>query len=532
MESTNTKKVIDAIKTIPNEEKRAYLMALARCPHLLHRESCIERFLQCDPNQAKKAAQRFVEYWEKRRQVYDDGAFLPLSLSESGVLSESCKILLQNGWISLLPPDKHGRRVCLLNLSVEKGSCQISQEDKARCIFFVLQCLSEEPSVRTSGIAIIVVYDNVQHTTPTSSIMAFEDILHVMPIKVLSLHVIHTGESEEDDDTFYESFLPLALKTTINTSIDGNHDAALDLRVRIHVNKSREKILEELERDGFKSRSLPVVLGGSWSSVHHGAWLKLRTQDERGREDHHQCLDKFSFPGNDLTTGKAPVGEVREKIRDAWHSRLKRIRKRCRTKAIQIRVNHLIEQQEKLKASTKFLEQALKDANRIVSSVEARKQSPLDKGLPSTVSLGSMSSSSLPSMRHPGPYAYAGDQHSLMGISSMATHPLISAIRAEQEMLLLSRMSAGSRFLPVPYAPPPFANTVVRGGIAHESAPPPQAFVYYAPVTPVLVPTHDSATSRRPGPLRPPDASPTAGAPRVWIASTPQSHHHLSARWY
>lgn len=124
MEATASKEIVEAIKSIPNEEKRAYLMALARSPHLLHRESCAERFLQCcGRKHSDMAARRFVDYWQKRRQIYnDDAAFLRLALSEPDVLSDSCKSLMQSGWISPLPPDKSGRRVCLLNLSVEKAA--------------------------------------------------------------------------------------------------------------------------------------------------------------------------------------------------------------------------------------------------------------------------------------------------------------------------------------------------------------------------------------------------------------------------
>eukprot|EP00977_Amphora_coffeiformis_P009545 scaffold2204_cov166-Amphora_coffeaeformis.AAC.5 len=510
--TNNSKKVLDAIKAIPNNEKRAYLMALAQCPHLLHRESCIERFLQCDSNQGEKAAKRFVDYWEKRRQVYDDNAFLPLALSEPRVLSESCKALMQNGWISLLPPDKYGRRVCLLNLSVDKGTRHFFQEDKARCIFFVLQCLSEQPPVQTTGIAVVVVYGNFPHTAPTTSIKAFDEILKVMPIKVVSLHVIHTGKSGHDDGAFYESFVPVALKTMLNAPIDQDHDAMLEMRARIHVNKSRETILSELEQDGFESQNLPAIIGGSWTSVHHEAWLKLRAHDERNREAQAHGLEEFCFPGKELTTREAPVGEVREKIRDAWHSKLKRTRKRCKTKAIQIRVNHLKDQQEKLKTSTKLLEQALKDANQIIAKIEARKETPFAAG-------SLLSPVSLPSMHYPGPHAYGGDRRSLMTMSTMTRDDFISAIRAEEELLRLARMSSGSRLLMAPSAPPPYGKAA------------PQTLVLYPHAMPLLVSTHITTASGELGMLPPANWRPAAVAPQEW--RTRSAHPlHLSAPWY
>ena len=525
--------VVDAIKSIPNEEKRAYLMALAQCPHLLHRESCVERFLQSDSNQADKAARKFVDYWEKRRQVYENGAaFLRLALSEPKALPESCKSLLEAGWISPLPPDKYGRRVCLLNLSADKGSRHFSQEDKARCIFFVLQCLSEDPSAQTSGISLVVVYDNIPHTSPTTSIKALDEILQVMPVKVMSLNVIHAAKCGEDDNAFYESFVPIALKTMLNSPVDDDHDALLEQRSRIHVNKSRDEILKELQLDGLRRENLPSVLGGSWTSIHHEAWLKVRLQDERHGEAQPQGLGEFSFPGKEATTGRAAVGEVREKIRDAWHSKLKRARKRCRTKALQIRVNHLRNQQDKLKKSTKLLEQALKDANQIVATIEAHKGLPFAAGMPSHASAGSTSSASLSSMLYSGHHnMYGEDRRSLLELSSMRSDALSAAIRAEHEMLLLSRMSARPRFLTAFHPHHAAVQPSVYGSVhpsVYGSVHPPAA-AYYPHTAPLLVSTREAAAPGGGLAMVSTNWRPVAVAPQGW---TTNARSRQPTVWY
>ena len=56
----------EALCRISNEEKTAYLRAIAECPFLVQTESPIERFLRREDFNIDNAARRFVEYWDKR----------------------------------------------------------------------------------------------------------------------------------------------------------------------------------------------------------------------------------------------------------------------------------------------------------------------------------------------------------------------------------------------------------------------------------------------------------------------------------
>lgn len=455
---------LQALKGIPNDEKRAYLMALAKAPHLLHRESCIDRFLRCDPNQADKVARKFVDYWEKRKQVFDHATFQPLALSEPWTLSESCKSLLLSGWISPLPADKSGRRVCLLNLSVEQGQRHILHEDKARCIFFVLQCLSEDKSAQKEGISLLILYEDTPHTSQSASIKTLDEILQVFPIRVGSLYVVYSGDNDRQA-SFYENVVPVTLKTLLNSPVDGDQNALLEQRSHIYVGQSRERTLQELERDGLRRESLPSILGGSWDAVLHEAWLKVRQQDEVRDLSKAQSLGAFSFPGTEATTGGETSVDVREKIRDAWHSKLKRTRKRCRTKALQIHLTYLREQQRKTKEANKKLEQALEEANRIVAIIESNHPvgSPLAgmilKPAPTPTPVACPSMASL----HLQP-SWLGFTSMPSGTLSMAIRAEREVIRAERERLLLAAM-ATPRALPV--LPFSIGNPDVYHGVTH-----------------------------------------------------------------
>ena len=468
---------LQALKAIPNDEKRAYLKALSVCPDLLHRESCIDRFLQCDPTQAEKSARKFVDYWDKRGQVFEDAAFNPLALSQSCILSESCKMLLRMGWISPLPPDTSGRRVCLLNLSAEKGQQHIAPEDKARCIFFVLQCLSEERSAQQQGISLLVVSDEIPHTSPAASIKALDDTLQVFPIRVGSVHVIHSGGNDKQG-SFFENVVPMTLKTLLNSPVDSDHDVLLEQRSHILVGMSKQAILEKLEKDGFRRENLPDVLGGEWTLDHHGAWLKVREQDER-HASQSQALPVFSFPGKESTTGRAVSMEVREKIRDAWHSKLKRSRKRCRTKALQIHVAHLQEQQRRAKETTIELEKALNEARKIVSFVELHRTTHPFAGM--TVEISKINPIAAPLMASLQLRASQvhGESESFLNLANIAPSTLSAAVRAERERLTFQAMAP-------PQAPPvvpsfPFSQPAPYAIVAHQPA-------FYSAPLPSFVP--------------------------------------------
>lgn len=58
----------------------------------------------------QRAAERLVKYWDFRKAVFGDKAFLPITL-KGGILSEKDMENLKLGHISLLPPDQYGRTV-------------------------------------------------------------------------------------------------------------------------------------------------------------------------------------------------------------------------------------------------------------------------------------------------------------------------------------------------------------------------------------------------------------------------------------
>lgn len=365
---------LNALREIPNDEKGAYLTALDRCPRILHRESCVSRFLSHArgsdiPN---TAARLFVDYWEKRKTIFGcSRAFLPMTLS-NGALSESCKALISAGWVAPLPQDANGKRVCFLDMTVEATRYQHSHEDRTCCLFYALQVISEGISAQTQGVTFIILYDDSCYA-PKNAIEGFEEILRVMPVKVSELHIIPSGKMKEQSE-FFKEFVPRALKTLLSAN-EADHSVILDTRQHIHVNSTPNQVLTKLIQRGLRLENLPVKIGGGWTGEHHNAWLKIRlTTEEQMIKNSSHSLEQIFFPGSTETTGKSLSSSVRKKRREAKHSRQKRDRKRCRVKSLNLHIKHLQDTQERARAVEKNLESALVKATKLANELEATPQ--------------------------------------------------------------------------------------------------------------------------------------------------------------
>jgi hypothetical protein len=76
----------EALDLIPDENKSAYMEARERAPHLVELESDPRRYLRNDGMDPWAAAKHLVVYWEKRKEIFGEKAFLPMTLDGKGHL--------------------------------------------------------------------------------------------------------------------------------------------------------------------------------------------------------------------------------------------------------------------------------------------------------------------------------------------------------------------------------------------------------------------------------------------------------------
>jgi len=351
---------MDALKSIPNEEKGSYLRVQSRCPELLQRESCFSRFLRFERGCLDAATKRFVGYWEKRAAIFGcDRASLPISLIE-GNLSESCSALIRAGLVAVLPPDTDGRFVCFLDMTIEEVRHPSCHEDRLHCFFYALQVVSEETSSQTRGFNLIILYDDCCYA-PSSAIEGFEDILSSMPIRVEVLHLI-PARKIKDDTSFFQEFVPRVLKTLISSQQPGC------LNVLEYMDEPPLQILSKLEKKGLRRQDLPSKIGGGWTSAHHVAWIRSRLTKEA--EIRKKDVHGASFPNSADTTGAPSTHAGRKRSRETKHCKQKRDRKSCRVKALCLHIQHLEDKKKEAHLVHQKLLNGLAEARKITKQIE------------------------------------------------------------------------------------------------------------------------------------------------------------------
>eukprot|EP00977_Amphora_coffeiformis_P004911 scaffold1049_cov168-Amphora_coffeaeformis.AAC.5 len=95
--SAGIKKVIKAIKMLPNEKTVSYFKAVDRCPDILEGECSLHRFLSYTDHEFWRAAEYIASSWECREKMFGGRAFLPLTLASDGALSKEDVRAVQTG---------------------------------------------------------------------------------------------------------------------------------------------------------------------------------------------------------------------------------------------------------------------------------------------------------------------------------------------------------------------------------------------------------------------------------------------------
>jgi hypothetical protein len=110
---------------IAKKAAAAYGEAQTKCPQLITNDNFKLVFLRCEQFNAKLAAERFVQYWEKRVEIFGaERAFLPLTLqTTSGALDEDDKAALRHGFVRLVPAkDPVGRAILFADPSRQEAN--------------------------------------------------------------------------------------------------------------------------------------------------------------------------------------------------------------------------------------------------------------------------------------------------------------------------------------------------------------------------------------------------------------------------
>jgi hypothetical protein len=124
----------DELDLMTSDKKKSLLQAQETCPQLLTDDFKL-LFLRCEVFNAKLAAKRYVQYWDKRVVIFGPvKAFQPLTLNEA--LSED-QLALESGVINLMEGlhDQMGRAVLYLDPS-KRDMSGYSRESLCRAVWY------------------------------------------------------------------------------------------------------------------------------------------------------------------------------------------------------------------------------------------------------------------------------------------------------------------------------------------------------------------------------------------------------------
>jgi hypothetical protein len=147
----------EALRVVPLYEKVDYLKALEVSPQLVMTESDPLRFLRHQNFNAQTAAQGLARYWKRRRELFGERTFLPMTITGDGALSVEDIESINSGVVAFLPSDVNGRTVICYDSS---RRLEHSVESHLRAAFYYGQIVAENEVSQTDGyIALVAVHE-------------------------------------------------------------------------------------------------------------------------------------------------------------------------------------------------------------------------------------------------------------------------------------------------------------------------------------------------------------------------------------
>jgi hypothetical protein len=143
----------DAVLSIPDAEKTAYLEALEIAPLLVERESKPVAFLRCANYDVWAAARLLVAYWDMRKKIFGaERAFLPMT--QSGAMADDMEYL-EKALIMELPDDASDRSVLFFD-RIRCISSIAPRDSVVRCLFYMIHVICQRKNTQRRGFVVLI----------------------------------------------------------------------------------------------------------------------------------------------------------------------------------------------------------------------------------------------------------------------------------------------------------------------------------------------------------------------------------------
>jgi hypothetical protein len=350
-----------ALACIPSREKKSYMEAIERVPSLVATESNPIVFLRCEKFNASAAAQRLINYWGARCEIFGDRAFLPMVQTGKGTLSRDDMVVLKTGSVAILPDHESGRVVMYLDRSKLLDQSKRSSESRLRCMFYVLSVASEIVKAQTDGFIMLGVVSTPRCSDPMEIEMARKNaalLKEVMPACVVTNHLLICPAKSKEDDLLQ----PLIANTV----------SVLQENFVFHFDGVSNIILRDMQRHRFMEEDLPPMFGGTWKFTEFAEWQRRRRRYERQRLP--SKIPPLKMPP---TIMHGAEKKERKRNLNAIHSRHKRERRQAESENLEDQCRELERERVALNQEAEHLEGLVAAAQHqvTISESKARKES-------------------------------------------------------------------------------------------------------------------------------------------------------------
>jgi hypothetical protein len=348
-----------ALESIPAEGKTAYLEAQERVPALVEKESGPEAFLSCENFNVEAAARRLTTYWEKRKAIFGENAFLPMTQTGEGALNRGDLTVLASCYFAPLPTDRSGRTVFCYDAS-KLGKCAL--DSRLRVTFYLFAVAAESKTSRTDGCIVLCIKGKQKSDRDKKDILG--PIIEALPVRIKALHVICREAGHRKNISAKKIGLAVS-------QLFGN---SLESRTITHSALSREEIVRQLDAYGLSKEGLPKILGGDWGYQKLTQWQELRSRLEWGLppgSSGEEVDQMFNFASIRKLSDLTEEEKIERKRRlNVIHSRRKRERERIEIEVLQEHCSELGEKNKFIEEENKRFEETLAIAQSKIALLE------------------------------------------------------------------------------------------------------------------------------------------------------------------
>ena len=263
------------IRCMPPQQTQAYLEAMHRDPELVYTETDPLPFVRFCNYDIWGGAKRLCLYWRERKRLFGpERAFLPLTLTGTGALTQEDLLTLRAGVPALLPDAITGHKCILFDRS--KRISNVTLENRLRIYFYLNKVLSEDDLSQVDG-----VYCFFVSVTPRSKNNFFVNDFRAIATMATQIFPLR-----------YKAHLlsiPHKKNRSLATEILNAHEQLIRrylgsvMGMKVHVQTEPNQIRDALLALGMRMKGIPTLYGGDWRFEDFFDWCEDRMQRENGQ---------------------------------------------------------------------------------------------------------------------------------------------------------------------------------------------------------------------------------------------------------